>query len=50
MFDVVTTKTTIAIPALLMGALTDISAMGIHDICGHDASWFTAGGMFFCCL
>jgi hypothetical protein len=43
LFDIVTTKTTVTIPGLLVGAFTDISAMGVHDVCDGDASWFTAG-------
>jgi len=43
LFDIVTTRTTVTIPGLVFEALTDISAMGIYDIRGLEASWFKAG-------
>jgi hypothetical protein len=43
----VTMKTAITIPGLLVEAFKDISVMGVHDICNDDACWFTAGETFF---
>jgi hypothetical protein len=45
-FDIVTSKTAVTIPELLEGAFTDISAVGMDDICNDVASWFTAGETF----